>query len=260
MMREFPQSIDVSRALRSNGVSINVPPRESVTIGPFEARYAEAYRIAEVQSFDDLQALGLVPRTLSEDVAREAMLGDDDEFRTLRRTARNAPERGECSCHEQAAGHGSSIRRSRVQSRLAEALASSMPAFRNSAAREDAGVVHIYQHLRRWFDQPARFLVGLVRANNIFIETDGVLVMSPTVSVLDVDTIDIRLGGRLRFQGSNVNVRCSTLNGEPEAPPPVFGPSPGHTAPWPPPIWPPVISLEERAARYLPGYAREKRS
>jgi hypothetical protein len=260
MMREFPQSIDVGRALQSNGVTINVPPRESITIGPFETRHAETFRIAEVRSFSDLQSLGLVPRNLSEDVARDAMLGDDDEFRTLRRTARSAPEHGECSCHEQEAGHGPSIRRSRVQSRLAEALASSMPAFRRSAAREDAGVVHIYQHLRRWFDQPAAFLVGLVRANSIFIETDGVLVMSPTVSVLDVDTIDIRLGGRLRFQGSSVNVRCGTMNGEPEPPPPVFGTPPGHTAPWPPSPWPPLVSVEQRAARFLPGYAREKRS
>ena len=260
MMREFPQSIDVSRALQSNGVSINVPPGESLTTGPFEARYAEAYRIAEVRSFADLQSLGLVPRDLSEEVARDAMLGDDDEFRTLRRTARNAAERGECSCHEQTAGHGSSIRRSRVQSRLSEALASSTRGFRSAAAREDAGVVHVYQHLRRWFDQPANFLVGLVRANTIFIETDGLLVMSPTVNVLDVDTIDIRLGGRLKFQGSSVNVRCGTLNGEPEPPPPVHGPSPGHSADWPPPIWPPVMSVELKAARYLPGYAREKRS
>jgi hypothetical protein len=121
-------------------------------------------------------------------------------------------------------------------------------------------VILVYHHLRRFFDKPQRYLVGVVRSNNIIIGFDGVLVMSPSVTVVDANLIDIGEGGRLRFQGSSVSVRCETLNGRSESSPPgPHGPPPGHTPPWPPPIWPPLKSAEDIAARFLPGYSRERR-
>ena len=255
-MREFPEPVDVEYALRATGIQIEVPSGEMVTIGPFEARYADAYRVAEVRSFEDLQSLGLVPRGLSEQTARDALLSDDRAFRERRG---DAAERSACACEDASAAPAARIRRSRIQASLGEALASPS---RKSSALDDPGVIHVYHHLARWFDKPARYLVGVIRAQNIFIGWDGILVMSPTVTVVDADVIDIADSGRLKFQASSVNVRCATLNGRFPLPSPgSHGPSPGSTPPYPPPgPWPQLRSTKETAARYLRGYARERRT
>jgi hypothetical protein len=141
-------------------------------------------------------------------------------------------------------------------------LTESLPSpFRGAIGVDDPSVIHVYHHLRRWIDKPARYLVGLVRAEGIVVHADAVLLMAPTVSVVDVSYIAIGSNGRLRFQGGMVNVRCDTLTGPPDDAGGTGGPSPGHTPPWPPEgQWPPLRSAEEIAAKYLPGYSRERRT
>ncbi len=254
-MPDFPQPIPVDDALRPNDIQIDVPPGEILTIGPFEQRYTDAFRIAEVQSFEGLQALGLVPQGISEQDATDALTADDREFRQRRR---DVGEPTTCSCQDPHAVQARPVSRSRIQPHLTEALSSP---YRRLAALDDPGVIQVYGHLSRWFDKPARYLVGVVRADNIIIGYDAVLVMSPTVSLVDVNLIDIGAGGRLRFQGSSVNVRCETLNGRSESSVPgPHGPPPGHTPTFPPPTWPPLRSAEDIAEKYLPGFAKEQRT
>src|SRR5262245_35517629 len=130
------EPISVREALQAKEVRIEVLPREIRTIGPFEERAAEAYRVADVQSFADLQALGLVPHGLSEQHAQEAMRADDVTFRERQREA------GECACQEGRSANGLA-RRSRIQASLAEALPA---AFRSRAGIEEEhpGVVQVY--------------------------------------------------------------------------------------------------------------------
>jgi hypothetical protein len=158
-MREFPEPISVEDAVRSNEIQIEVAPEETLSIGPFEERYSEAYRIAEVLSFEDQQTLGLVPLGVSEQQASEALIADDHGFEERQRDIR---VRSEYSCREINSVQGRAISRSRIQTNLTEALPSP---FRSSMTLGDPGIIHVYHHLSRWFDKPdtARFIVvGLV--------------------------------------------------------------------------------------------------
>jgi hypothetical protein len=109
-MREFPEPIYVEDALRGNGVQIEVPPGEILTIGPFEERYADVYRIAEVRSFADLQALGLVPDGISEQEASAALVADDRDFRGRR----DLGDRPNASCQDGRPAEARAISRSRI--------------------------------------------------------------------------------------------------------------------------------------------------
>jgi len=148
-MYEVPEPISVEDALRGNETQIEVAPGEILSIGPLEERYSEVYRIAEVLSFEDMQALGLVPLGVSEQQAGEALIADDHEFR------RRQPDFGARSmspCQETNSVQARPISRSRIQTNLAEALPSP---FRGSIILDNPDVMHVYHHLRRWFDKPA---------------------------------------------------------------------------------------------------------
>lgn len=261
-MRSAPEPISVDEALRTTRTVIEVAAKESETIGLRSERYQDAFCIANIRSFDDLQSLGLVPRGISEEASRSALAEDDREYqaRFQEFQARHADSRSKENCHcDDGRSQVKPVSRRRTQSNLSALLPER---YRSSVEGPNSGVVHVYQHLRRWFDKPAMYLVGLVRAQGIVIGFDSTLTMDATVSVVHASFINISSGGRLKFLAGMVNVRCDSLDGPSSAgDPPPYHPPPDGGSGWPPPgPWPPLRTAEETAEKYLQGYSKVRRA
>ena len=256
IMRATPVPMAVDEALRATSIVIDVPARESETIGLRSERFSEAFCIANVRSFDEMQVLGLVPRGFSEHEARLAVAEDDREHqartRELQQARAGSSRASGCGCE----GEKIKVSRRRTQANLSALLPEH---FRRAAEGADASAAHVYQHLRRWLDKPAMYLVGLVRAQGIVVREDSLLVMDAAVSLVNASFINIFSGGRLKFLAGSVNVRCDSLNGpaSDEDPPPYHPPIDNDDNT--PIRWPPIRSGDEIAAKHLPGYYRASR-
>ena len=235
------------------------PDGERRVVGPF-GDYDDAFRIAEVSRFEDLQELRLIPEGISEADAIDAVLADERVWQQERLRPAACP-RG-CPCSGSEAGDISDIspvRRSRRLTHLTELLEAG---YQRPVRVDDPAVMLAHRHLSRWITKPACYWVGVATSETIHIGKNGVLVMSPAVHVVNALTITLEDDARLRFESGYVNVACDALNG-----PPIFslapsildvlpaldlGPSyaenPADQGDLPPDL---------NAYKYLPGYSRE---
>ena len=231
-MRDLPPPLSVQEALDATGINIEVPEGESLTVGPFEPRYYEAFRLARISEFQDLQALGLVPDEVEEQVARSALIADDrayaeQTFPSL--TSCAAPKDCSCTCD-------SSTRYSRrmVQTHLMDVLQPHSSVLLDAAS---PSVIHPYFHLTKWFTRPALYLIGINVLQDIVIGQRATLTMTAAVRGLYAHDITIGSFGTLRFTSGAVHVKCNTLN----------GPSPFTSS----------TTTLERIGKYITGLSRE---
>jgi hypothetical protein len=239
--------VSVEEALHSRGVSIVVPERENHSVGLLGDSFHDAYRIADISRFEELQLLGLVPQELTEQQAADVLAADEREFRDRR----NAVVERECSCNGQENGaQGRHMKRSHAN--LAEVLGNS----RGRPVQADGlDVANVYRHLSRWINRKSNLAIGIARADEMQIA--GTLDFSETVHHIVTETIDIWPSGTLRLRGGYVQVVCEELNGvAPGVAPPSSGdgspgPGPGHTNP---PIDVDLLPISRR----LPGYVQER--
>jgi hypothetical protein len=201
----------VEQALEATGISIVVPDGESLTVGPFEPRYFEAFRLAEVSTFEDLQRLGFVAQEIAEQEARATVFADDRAYRELTvQSELGASTHERCSCIGEDAVPYRRLTRRMVQTHLIDVLQSLSSNFLDA---KNSFVIHTYHHLRSWFSKPARVLVGIHVLEDITIGPHATLTMTPTGRGLYVNDITIGSFGTLRFTSGAVHVRCNTLNG-----------------------------------------------
>lgn len=249
-MREFAQPISVEEALRGDGIAIEVPEGEALVVGFFSDAYPEAYRVAQVRGFEELQALGLIPNGVTERDVTEAVTADDLLFQEVQARVLGMPG---AARREAAPVLGGTLSRRRTQTHLSQALATSLG---RAGRGSSVDVIHAYGHLRRWIDRVGPILIGVELANNIVVNAGALLVMSPTVQLLNADVITIKSAGTLRFDAGSVHVRCATLNGwdgiGPDytlEPPPIKFTIPDYL------IDDPILHT---VRRYLPGMAAER--
>ena len=126
---------------------------------------------------------------------------------------------------------------------------------------DDVYVRRVAQTLDRYLVPFTPLLWGIVSPKSIDIETDGVLVMSPSVWVVSTGVVTMASGSRWRFESGSVQVNCDELNGPRAA-----------LAPWVVDLIPYLFSAkaasadmsedeiarEQRIGKYLPGYSRER--
>jgi hypothetical protein len=208
--RELPTPVTVEEAMRDAEFDVTVPDGMVMAAGPFEAEYADAFRLAEVTAFADLQRLGFIPDLVDENSLVEAVRADERVFRGLLHRRGTADPDPSCAC---AAGHADgapTLARRHVQDRLVDLL---QPLHRDVLRADDPAVLHAYHHARAWMARPNRYLVGIYALNDINIGDRATLTMTPTVQALHARDITIGDEGRLRFTGGGVHVRCRTLNG-----------------------------------------------
>lgn len=210
-MREDPQPMRVIDALANPTHSIDVPDGETAVAGPFAERHFEGFRVAEIQSFDDLQLLGVIPAAVAEDDVMVALREDDRLFRASQQRT-GAPLRdssGRCARGQDVMTPA--VGRAHFQDHLIEVL---QPRFGSGLSPTDPAVMHVYRQARTRLARTSRNFIGIYNLLNINVGKDAVLEMTPAVGGLYVaDAITIGDNGRLRFRGGSVHVRCTELNG-----------------------------------------------
>lgn len=209
-MREDPQPMRVIDALANPTHSIEVPDGETDIAGPFTERHAGGFRVAEIQSFDDLQLLGVIPAGVVEDDVMVALRQDDQRFQAARPLG-DAPQECGGRCGPDRAVATPAVSRGHFQDHLIEVL---QPHFGSGLSPTDPAVMHVYRQARTYLSRASRNFLGIYNLVNITVGQDAVLEMSPAVGgVYVADTISIGDGGRLRFRGGSVHVRCTELKG-----------------------------------------------
>jgi hypothetical protein len=209
-MRELPPPISVEEALRDATFNINVQEGMDVTLGPFEAQYSEAFRLAEVTTFEGLHLLGFIQKEIAEEQILKAIRADDRVFRESHQRQHMIGHKPSCSCEERETRTVAEIPRRQFQDHLIDLL---QPLYRDLLRADDPAVIHPYRHARAWMGRPNLCLIGLFALNDINIGDNATLTMTPTVQALYANDINIGKNGRLRFTSGGIHVRCSTLNG-----------------------------------------------
>jgi hypothetical protein len=238
---ELPEPVTVQEALGAPRVDIEVPDADARWFGPFD-RHDGGYHIAEVQRFEDLRDLRMIPDDISEQDVVDALRADDDAFREQReRLARE----DDCSCPNRPAR--------RSHRKLIEVLYAVRGRFIEPT---DPEVVQVHHHVRRWMERSVPFYVGLASAQNITVGVNGTLVMDSTVHVVRADTIRLASGSRLMFMSGSVNASCGTVSGPNE--PDWSGPAPPyHPPPAPhPPIDHGELLRSIGVGKFLPGFSK----
>ncbi|RYZ81475.1 MAG: hypothetical protein EOP04_23915 [Proteobacteria bacterium] len=214
---KLPSPVSASEVLKGTAISIEVPNEASEKIGPFERRYSEGFRIAQVSSIRDLQVLGFVHADLREEEAIQAIRADERLYNDWQiRNSQHAykkciePLENHCSCHSQQ-NEATVLSRRHVQNNLIDVL---QPLVADTLTTVHPIVQHSYYHIRRLITRRTALLyVGIFLLEDITIGDHAVLTTTPTVGGLYARNINIGKEGRLRFTGGNVKVRCKELNG-----------------------------------------------
>lgn len=208
---ELPVPVSVEEALSAPSLDIHVPEGSELTVGPFEKRHAEAFRLAEVRSFEDLHRLGFIREEITEDEMTAALRHDERLFREAgRKFEAKAAHRSGCDCADHQPGMQAAVHRRQYQDHLIELL---QPLSRDLLGTDNSLVRHHYHHARAWLSRPGLYLIGIISLNNIDIEDRATLTMTPTVRALYANEINIGKFGVLRFTSGGVHVRCNVLNG-----------------------------------------------
>jgi hypothetical protein len=201
---KLPSPISVEIALSQKREDLRVPDRETLSVGPF-TEHSRHFSIVEIREFSDLHHLGYVPKEISEQDAVDAVRADDAVYyRNLRDGAKAAA----CNCDEPH-GEPRKIRRRDYQDHFWQLV---QPLYREPVSFSDTAVVHAYGQVQSWLKRKARYYVGLSVLENIHIGKEATLRMTPSVSTVHANEVTIEGGGRFRFDGKKIHVKCNVLN------------------------------------------------
>jgi hypothetical protein len=200
----------VRDALANPEHSITVAEGETAVAGPFAAHHSEGFRVAEIESFDDLHLLGVIPAGVAEDDVLAALREDDRLFRAAQPLGSPPPENaGRCAREREVTTPARS--RAQFQDHLIEVLE---PRFGSGLSPADPAVMHVYRQARTRLARTSRHFIGIFNLVAINVGDNALLEVTPAVGgVYVADNITIGDGGRLRFRGGSVHVRCAELNG-----------------------------------------------
>lgn len=209
---QLPEPVSAAEAIRDSDTHIRVPDGAEVVIGPFERQYANAFRIARIGTFKDLQTLGFVSSNLSEEQITRAYRNDERAFRdaivSVSPSYLPVAAAPSCGCGEKRVAPARPSRR-HFQNHLVELLQSSIT---QTLSPSHPAVVHAYRHVKSWLSLGPH-VVGIYALSDIVIGDHATLTNTPTVKALYARDITIGKEGRLRFLGGSVKVRCRNLNG-----------------------------------------------
>jgi hypothetical protein len=90
---------------------IEVAADSTLHLVPDNAEYKDVFARVALDSFDDLQVMGFIPRRLSEEKLRH-VIAEDDKLSYQMATSNGVPNSHDCSCNGTAANGTSDLRRS----------------------------------------------------------------------------------------------------------------------------------------------------
>jgi hypothetical protein len=211
--------ITPEEALRRDVSDLVVQEDEEVILTPSRRESAKHFARVRLRRFEDLQALGLVPRHIEEQAVRTAIAADDDEALRIARDiiVRRPMDAGACHCHSQASEEAAPARFDqdlknlyvRVRRAHHPALAKQLSAHFGTRFAFDspfAGTVH---HWTRRLE--VRAVVELSMFQDITIGRGGKLVLSDDTTVLLARSIRIHRSGQLIHRGGFLRIWATSI-------------------------------------------------
>lgn len=206
-------TMTVREALAREPRPIEVPDGETFELSPRSRDGAAFVQQVKLQSFADLQALGLVPRRLAEDKVRQAVKADDDLAFQMSLQRQPAAAEAPCGCggHSAPARPGAGLRGTyeSIRRGLHPALAAVMSDHLGTQVAWDSPAVSI---VRRWLQTAAvskALLVAL--AEDITINRNATLVVDPSLRNLLARHIYIHTTGQMVYGGGYLKVFANSI-------------------------------------------------
>lgn len=194
----LPEPIDARRAREPGRLDVEVPDGESRTLSPFDREFLEAFRVVQIDRFEDLQEIGLVPERLQR----------DDVVAAIRADAASSQMSGNpCGCSDP-----SEVARERKTRRFPNLWAALQPAVDFDLPDHHVLLPQTYKVVSR-FVAGSLDMVGLFALRNITVGAHALLNVSQSTTLLTANDITIGDAGRLWFRASAVKVRARTISG-----------------------------------------------
>lgn len=210
----------IRKVLQQQAHNIVIPQSQEVNVGPDE-EYGQLFHRVQLRTFDDLQALSLVPEGLNEDNVRQAMALDDAEALNQARNHLHTTLRT-CSCQGGQTGQSSwkyhfrsdlrttynGIRRT-YHLHLSQLLSDH---YQKTVEWDSLLAMSVWGWTKHVTDFAPSVLVLL--AADITINRDATMNLSTTAKVLLANDIRIHVGGRLIINSSFIKIRCASAQGD----------------------------------------------
>jgi hypothetical protein len=207
-----------AEALRRDLSSIELREGEEAALSPSQREHHKYFARVRMRGFDDLQALGLVPRRLKEQVVRDALSSDDRDALQLSRefiAKRGAPA-GSCGC-ESAHIRPTSIARELdatyrdIRKEHHPALARVLSErYETEFAWNSAFASSIYGWTRRI--QAQEIIASICVVADITIGRNATLTLDHTSTVLLAREIWIHRTGKLVHRGGFLRIWAKSLD------------------------------------------------
>jgi hypothetical protein len=207
--------LTAKEALRLELQPIEVPENADLFLSPANPEYASCFARVHLKSYEDLQTLGLVPRTLAEEKVHQAMAADDGEVYDLagRMLWQSS---GECGC-TQGAMHASMVRGSpirglynNIRKRHNPTLARVLGDHYGTQMAWDTPLPAI---VRKWVVAVRREQeLTLALLGDITINKNATLAVAASSKLLMAWNIWIHTTGRMVAQGSYLKVWANSIN------------------------------------------------
>lgn len=206
-------TMTVREALAREPRTIEVADGETLELAPQSRDGAPFLQQVKLQSFADLQALGLVPRRLAEDKVRQAVKADDDLAFQMSLQRQPAAAEAPCGC----GGHGAATRAGAglrgtyeaIRRGLHPTLAATLSDHLGTQVAWDSPAVSI---VRRWLQTSAVSKVLLLAlAEDITIHRNATLVVGPTVRNLLARHIYIHTTGQMVYRGGYLKLFANSI-------------------------------------------------
>lgn len=212
----------IDEALAQQREDILVTYSKEINVGPEEGEYTHLFHRVEVRSFEDLQALTLIPEKLDEKRTRDALRSDDESVLDMAQNSLNIRIRS-CGCHESSSKEDAQMRlnsasdlrtiydtiRTRHNPQLAELLSE---IYRREVAWDSLVAAHVHKWIQRLHVVQV-IPLWILLSKDITILNNATLHLSASTNLLWANDIRIHLGGKLRSNSSYTKIMCVSIQG-----------------------------------------------
>ncbi|MEN8133105.1 MAG: hypothetical protein ABFS45_23590 [Pseudomonadota bacterium] len=209
----------IQEFLKRDFKDFEVPEDAEFHLSPANSEYESCFARVQLDSYEDLQALGFVPVGLAEDDVRRAIEADDDEIFKLANKMIRQSVQG-CSCSTKDAqmpvSQASPVRAvySRIRKKHNPALAKVLSGHSGARLSWDDPVATI---TRKWVELlPLHRVIVVAIIGNITIGQNATMIVSGVSRSLLAHSIWIHSTGRLTHTGSYLKIWANSIRRLPE--------------------------------------------
>lgn len=209
-------SLAAKEAIRQATRTIEVQENSELHLSPSNDGFADCFVQVQINSYEDLQILGLIPRGLTEEKVRRAVTDDDDEAYRMVSNSLQLSNRN-CNCMKRNGQipkmHRDNFKQAYTSIRRNHqpALAKILSAHYNRSIRWDAPIAII---TKRWYDYlnlPISKALLIALAKDIIIHNTAILTVASSIKSLLAHNIIIYKTGKLVQQGKYLKIWASSI-------------------------------------------------